>query len=82
RFSKLLVSEIELYNKNSVAEGRRNKDLYQRLEKDIKRSRETYEKRFAHTVAKQVDYFHEELVKTLAENDPMLLGSGYPGPSV
>jgi hypothetical protein len=82
RFSKLLVSEIELYNKSNVEEGRRNKDLYQRLKKDIDRSRETYEKRFARTVAKQVDYFHEELVRTLAENDPMLLGSGYPGPSV
>jgi hypothetical protein len=82
RFSKLLVSEIELYNKSGVEEGRRNRDLYQRLKKDIDRSRETYEKRFAHTVAKQFDYFYEELVKTLAENDPTLLGSGYPGPSV
>jgi hypothetical protein len=82
RFSKLLVSEIKLYNKSGVEDGRRNKDLYQRLKKDIDRSRETYEKRFADTVASRVDYFHEELVRTLAENDPMLLGSGYPGPSV
>ena len=82
RFSKLLVSEIELYNKGGVEEGRRNRDLYQRLKKDIDRSRETYEKRFADTVGKQFDYFHEELVKTLAENDSTLLGSGYPGPSV
>ncbi|HXH50734.1 MAG TPA: hypothetical protein VNM47_15435 [Terriglobia bacterium] len=82
RFSKLLISEIELYNKNSLEEGRRNKDIYQRLKKDIDRSRETYEKRFAHTVADQFDYFYEELVRTLAENDPLLLGSGYSGPSV
>lgn len=82
RFSRLLVSEIELYNKKSVEEGRKNRDLYQRLKKDIDRSRETYEKRFANTVASRVDYFHQELVRTLAENDPSLLGSGYPGPSV
>ena len=82
RFSKLLVSEIELYNRSGVEEGRRNRDLYHRLKKDIDRSRETYEKRFAHTVAKQFDYFHEEVVKTLAGSDPTLLGSGYPGPSV
>lgn len=82
RFSKLLVTEIELYNKSGVQEGRKNKDLYLRLKKDIDRSRETYEKRFANTVANQVDYFHEELVRRLAENDPALLGSGYPGPSV
>jgi hypothetical protein len=82
RFSKLLVSEIKLYNKSGVEDGRRNKDLYQRLKKDIDRSRETYEKRFADTVASKVDYFHEELVRTLAETDPVLLGSDYPGPSV
>ena len=82
RFSKLLVSEIKLYNTSGVEEGRRNKDLYQRLKKDIDRSRETYEKRFAHTVASKVDYFHEELVRTLAEDDPTLLGSDYPGSSV
>lgn len=82
RFSKLLVAEIELYNKREVEDGRRNKDLYQRLKKDIDRSRETYEKRFANTVANQVDYLHEELVRRLADDDSALLGSGYPGPSV
>jgi hypothetical protein len=82
RFSKLLVSEIELYNKGKVVEGRKNRDLYQRLKKDIDRSRQTYEKRFGNTVVKPIDYFHEELVRALAENDPSLLGSDYPGPSV
>lgn len=81
RFAKLLVSEIELYNKTKVADGRKNKDVYSRLKSDIERSRQTYEKRFAKSVVKQVDYFHEELVRTLAANDPSLLGPGYPGPS-
>jgi hypothetical protein len=82
RFSRLLVSEIELYNKEQVAEGRKKKDLYQRLKKDIDRSRQTYEMRYGNTAAKQADYFHEELVRVLAQNDPSLLGSDYPGPSV
>jgi len=82
RFSRLLISEIELYNKEQVAEGRTNKDLYQRLKKDIDRSRQTYEKRFGNTTTQQVDYFHEELVRTLAGSDPSLLGSDYPGPTV
>ncbi len=81
RFAKLLVSEIELYNKAKVADGRKNKDLYKRLKADIERSRQTYGKRFSKTVAKQYDYFHEELVKTLAANDADQLGSDYPGPS-
>ncbi len=82
RFAKLLVSEIELYNKAKVADGRKNSDLYKRLKSDIDRSRQTYEKRFGKTVGKQYDYFHDELVKTLAGSESSLLGSGYPGPSV
>jgi hypothetical protein len=41
----------------------------------------TYEKRFGRTLGKDFDYFHEELVKTLASNDPAVLGPDYPGPS-
>jgi hypothetical protein len=81
RFAKLLVSEIDLYNKTKVNDGRKNKDLYKRLKSDIDRSRQTFEKRFGKTVVKQYDYFHDELVRTLAGNDPAALGSDYPGPS-
>jgi len=82
RFAKLLVSEIELYNKARVQDGRKNRDLYKRLKTDIDRSRQTYEKRFGKTVGKQFDYFHEELVRILAASDASLLGSEYPGPTV
>ncbi len=81
RFAKLLVSEIELYNKAKVADGRKNKDIYRRLKSDIDRSRQTYEKRFGKELGKQFDYFFDELVKTLAANDPSLLGSDCPGVS-
>jgi len=82
RFAKLLVSEIELYNKAKVQDGRKNRDLYKRLKSDIDRSRQTYEKRFGKTVGKQYDYFHEELVRILAGSDAFLLGPEYPGPTV
>jgi hypothetical protein len=82
RFARLLVFEIELYNKAKVAEGRKSKDLYRRMKLDIDRSRQTFEQRFGKTVGKQFDYFHHELVRTLAGNDPSLLGADYPGPSV
>lgn len=81
RFAKLLISEIELYNKAKVADGRKNKDLYKRMKTDIERSRQTFEKRFGKTLGKQFDYFHEEVVRTLAGNDPTVLGADYPGPS-
>jgi hypothetical protein len=48
---------------------------------DIERSRQTFEKRFGKTIGNEFDYFHDELVKTLAGNDPSVLGPEYPGPS-
>jgi hypothetical protein len=63
-----------------VTDGRKNKDIYRRLKSDIDRSRQTYEKRFGKALPKQFDYFHEELVRSLASNDPSLLGSDYSGP--
>jgi hypothetical protein len=81
RFAKILVSEIELYNKSKVAEGRKNHDLYKRVKSDIDRSRQTFEKRFGKILNKQFDYFHDELVKALAMGDPAVLGPEYPGPS-
>ncbi len=82
RFAKLLVSEIDLYNKAKVAEGRQNRDLYKRLRSDIDRSRLTFEKRFGKGGGQLVDYFHDELVKILAENDSARLGPEYPGPTM
>jgi hypothetical protein len=82
RFARLLVSEIKLYNEQRVTDGRRNHDLYIRLKKDIERSREMYERRVSPIVAKRADYFHQELVRILGDNDPTALGSGYPGSRV
>ena len=81
RFAKLLVSEIGLYNKAKVADGRNNKDLYRRLKSDIDRSRQTFDKRFGNTLGKEFDYFYDELLRTLATGDSSVLGPGYPGPS-
>ena len=51
RFARLLVDEIKLYNQAKVAEGRKNKDLYDRLKDDIEKSRGTFQKRYGNTVA-------------------------------
>ena len=79
RFARLLVSEIKLYNEQKVREGRDAGDIYGRLREDIDRSREMYDKRFAEQVGGRYDYFHHELVNTLAEGDDAKLGAGYPG---
>jgi hypothetical protein len=77
-----LISEIKLYNEQKVAEGRVEHDLYDRLREYIDRSREMYDKRVKAEVATVYDYFHGELVNTLAEGDVAKLGSNYPGATV
>jgi hypothetical protein len=82
RFARLLVSEIKLYNEQKVMEGRSQSDLYDRLREYIDRSREMYDKRVKPEVALRYDYFHHELVSTLAEGDAAKLGVNYPGATV
>jgi hypothetical protein len=82
RFARLLISEIKLYNEQKVAEGRSEHDLYDRLREYIDRSREMYDKRVKAEVASRYDYFHGELVNTLAEGDVSKLGANYPGATV
>ncbi len=77
RFARLLVDEIKLYNQAKVAEGRRNKDLYDRLKEDIEKSRSTYQKRYGSSVAATGDYFQKEVVRNLAEEDLSLMGANF-----
>lgn len=82
RFARLLVSEIKLYNEKKVIEGKQANDLYERLREAIDRSREMYDKRVQPPVASKFDYFHYELLNSLAEGDVERLGAGYPGAKV
>ena len=77
RFARLLVDEIKLYNQAKVAEGRRNKDLYDRLKEDIDKSRGTFQKRYGNTAAASGDYFQNELLRSLAEDDISIMGSNF-----
>jgi hypothetical protein len=77
RFARLLVDEIKLYNQAKVAEGRKNKDLYDRLKEDIDKSQATYQKRFGATIAAGAEYFNQELVRSLAEDDSSVMGANF-----
>jgi hypothetical protein len=77
RFARLLVDEIKLYNQAKVSEGRKNKDLYDRLKEDIDKSRATYQKRYGSTAAASGEYFKHELVRSLAEDDPSVMGTNF-----
>lgn len=74
RFARLLVSEIKLYNESKVEQGRRNKDLYERLKEDIDRSRQMYDERITEDVRKVSNYFYDELVRILADGSAESLG--------
>ena len=74
RFARLLVSEIKLYNESKVEQGRKNKDLYERMKDDIDRSRQMYDERIPDEVRKSSNYFYDELVRILADGDSGSLG--------
>jgi hypothetical protein len=75
RYAKLLVSEIKLYHGAEVEAGRRDRDLGTRLGGEIARARLLYEQRVPAQARVAADYFHEELVRTLADGDDRLLQS-------
>jgi hypothetical protein len=73
RYAKLLVSEIRLYHEAAVTAGRRERNLLERLGSEIERARGLYNARVPPEA--RADYFNQELVRTLADGDPALLGS-------
>jgi hypothetical protein len=75
RYARLLVSEIKLYNEAAVRTGRQQRDLRQRLRGEIDRAQRLYEERVPAAVGGRDQYFHQELVQTLADGDPTLLGN-------
>lgn len=73
RYARLLVLEIKMYHEEAVAAGRRERDLANRLGGEIERARVLYERRVPASVRAQSNYFHDELVQTLAAGDGSLL---------
>lgn len=80
RFARVQVAEMRLYKSNLVKQGRANQNLYSALREDIDLSREAYRVQFMNQGKNMVDYLHVELVRTLANDDAVLMGVEYPGP--
>lgn len=78
RFARVRVAEMRLYMSQQVKEGRAQKRLYQALRGEMDRGRAQFKHEFMHSPT-MIDYFHQELVRTLANDDPSLLGNDYPG---
>ncbi len=82
RTARLLISEIKLYNEEELKAGRENHDVYRRLQKEIEQGREAYSQRVSRKILSSRDYFHEELIRILGDNDETRMGAAYPGPNV
>ena len=74
RYARLLVSEIKLYNEAAVAEGKQARNILARLRPEIDRARRLYGEKYPVAFGARVNWFEEELVKTLADGDASLLG--------
>ena len=80
RLARIQVAEIVLYHSHALQSGRRNRDLYQSLKPEIDARRQIFRRQFLENSPGMADYLHEELLKTLANDDVQLLGVDYPGP--
>jgi hypothetical protein len=68
------VSEIKLYNEAKVNEGRRQRNIYEKLKEDIERGRQMYTDRVPPPIRDSSNYFYDELVRILAGGDAGALG--------
>ena len=75
RTARLLVSEIRLFHEPAVHEGRRERNLMERLAPEIEVARKAYNDQVPVGVRSQTDFFHQELIRTLAGGDATLLGN-------
>jgi hypothetical protein len=82
RFARVRVAEMRLFRADAVQAGRARRNLYDTLGKSIDAAREAFRLSFFAPCSSMVDYLHLELVRTLAHDDPDLLGDNYPGPMV
>ena len=80
RFARLHVAEMRLYRIDAVRSGRARLDLYDALRDSIDTAREGFRQKFIGPSKTMVDYLHLELLRSLADDDPHLLGHEYPGP--
>jgi hypothetical protein len=75
RTARLLVSDIRLFHEPAVSEGRRHRNILVRLAPEIEKARQAYNEQVPAGVRDHTDYFHQELIKTLAGGDASLLGN-------
>ena len=69
------MSEIKLYHEGALTEGRHQRNILGRLGTEVERARKLYNERVPEAIRTRSEYFEQELVRTLANGDPSLLGA-------
>lgn len=82
QFARTRVAQMRLHEAQALSTGRLEADIYGALTREIDALREAFKEKFLPAAPTMVDYVHLELLRTLANDDPALLGPGYPGPLV
>ena len=80
RFARVQVAEMRLNEAAAVHSGAAHKNLYASLRPRIDAARAAMREKFFALCPGMPDYLHLELVRTLAHDEPELLGKDYPGP--
>ncbi|HUQ94104.1 MAG TPA: hypothetical protein VM120_20655 [Bryobacteraceae bacterium] len=79
RFARVRVAEMVLNYPRQLKKGRQDRTLYVQFKEQIHAGREEFRKKYLLSNSSMADYFHQELVHTLAKDDATTLGSEYPG---
>jgi iron-sulfur cluster repair protein YtfE (RIC family) len=74
RYARLLVAEIRLYHESLLEEAKRDRNVLRKLRPQIERAQQLYAERVPAELRSRTTYFEQELVRTLADGDPGLLG--------
>jgi len=76
RFARVAVANIVLHEFDAVRRGRLEGSIYSSCAESIDAARAKYSEQHRGLP----DYLHQEIVRTLANNQPELLGTNYPSP--
>jgi hypothetical protein len=74
RVARVLVSDLKLYHEREVAAAQVKGNLYAMIKEDIDRSYQHYKERVGAAFAAE-NFFKEELLRQLADNNPRILGT-------
>lgn len=81
RFARVQVAEMRLGKPDALRSGWETGNIYTPLQAQIDAAREKFREQHMNAPT-MVDYLHLEMVRSLADDDAILLGPSYPGPLV